>query len=235
MQYDLWQLRQSKRLTINKLAAKSGVPALSIFEYEQGQAVRDADLPKLAQALGVEPEEIKPRSVPNPKRPGVAKAQEKGKPKSKPSPQAKPARPSQIAHLLALATKFNLNQEDLEEIVGSPLESLSVKDISTLLKEYTQKIKERKEKIASDPTGTKRWRSHLPEGVDSYEINYLTRQQKEKNELVFTLFDKQEFRGRIIGFSPYNITIQTADGQEVTLQKLAIAYYVVEKKDKVES
>ncbi|MBN1316195.1 MAG: helix-turn-helix transcriptional regulator [Anaerolineales bacterium] len=228
MQYDLWQLRQQKRLTINKLAAKSGVPALSIFEYEQGQAVRDADLPKLAQALEVEPEELKQRSVPNPRKPGSAAKQQKAPAKGKPKPKPKPARSSQVEHLLALATKFNKSKEDLEEDMGMPLESLSVNEMGELLKEYTQKIKDRKEKISSDPSGTKRWRSHLPEGVDGFEIDYLTRQQKEKNILLFTLFDKQQFKGRIIGFSPYNITIRTTEGQEVTLQKLALAYYSVE-------
>lgn len=228
MEYDLWHLRQKSRLTINNLAEKSGVPAISIFEYEQGQVVREADLPKLAEALGVEPEELKKRSVPNPRKPGSApKKKAEPEKKVKKEPKAKQARPSQVQHLLALAVKFGKTKEDLEEQTGALLEDLSEKDLGELLKEYTQKIKDRKERISTDPLGTKRWRAHLPEGVDSFEMDYLSRLQKGKSKAAFTLFNGKEFTGKVIGFSPYNITIQTADGEEVTLQKLAIAYYSV--------
>jgi hypothetical protein len=32
-------------------------------------------------------------------------------------------------------------------------------------------------------------------------------------------------RGRVVGFGPYAITVGQADGTEITLNKLAIAYY----------
>ena len=67
MQQDLWKLRQQSRLTINELAANSEVPALSIYEYEQGRPIRSADLPKLAQALNVAEADIKPQSEPKPR------------------------------------------------------------------------------------------------------------------------------------------------------------------------
>ena len=43
----------------------------------------------------------------------------------------------------------------------------------------------------------------------------------------FKLFDGTEFNGRIIGFSPYAITITQPNGVEMTIQKLALAYYTV--------
>ena len=73
MQQDLWRLRHQKRWTINQLAAESGVPGLSIYEYEQGQPIRGADLPKLAQALEVDEEAIKIKSTPRPRKPRLKK------------------------------------------------------------------------------------------------------------------------------------------------------------------
>jgi hypothetical protein len=39
------------------------------------------------------------------------------------------------------------------------------------------------------------------------------------------LFDGATADGIVIGFSPYSITIETADGGELTLNKLAIVSY----------
>jgi hypothetical protein len=36
---------------------------------------------------------------------------------------------------------------------------------------------------------------------------------------------REVFNGTLIGFGPYTLTLQTNDGHEVTLSKLAIAYY----------
>jgi transcriptional regulator with XRE-family HTH domain/sRNA-binding regulator protein Hfq len=230
MQEDLWKIRQEKRMTINDLAAQSEVPALSIYEYEQGRPIRSADLPKLAAALGVADDTIKAQSSPKPRKERrPSRPQRRSAPKRAPTP--KPASPTQVKHLIALATKLGQSQEELEEEVGEPLESMNRKEIGKLLSDYTDAIKERKEEIAADSTGTKRWRAHLPEGVDSFELDYLTSQRKAGAELTFALFDGQRFTGRLLGFGPYNITIRTADEQEVTLQKMAIAYYFVATSD----
>ena len=226
MQDDLWKIRQEKRMTINDLAAQSEVPALSIYEYEQGRPIRSADLPKLAAALGVADDTIKLQSGPKPRKEHrPSRSPRRSAPKREPAP--KPASATQVKHLIALAIKLGQSQEELEKEVGRPLESLNRKEIGKLLSDYTDAIKERKEEIAADSTGTKRWRAHLPEGVDSFELDYLTSQQKAGAELTFTLFDGQRFSGRLLGFGPYNITIRTAEEQEVTLQKMAIAYYSV--------
>jgi DNA-binding Xre family transcriptional regulator/sRNA-binding regulator protein Hfq len=225
MQHDLWRLRQEKRWTINELAAESNVPALSIYEYEQGRPIRAADLPKLTQALEVAPDELKVTSDPKPRKAKAGRPQRGRGGGPKRPPQPKPAAESQIKHLIALGVKLGISQEEIEEEVGQPLEKLDRREIKEWLTQYTERITERKQDIASDPAGTKRWRAHLPEGVDTYELDYLRQRQKDGSPVTFTLFNEQVFTGRVIGFGPYNITIRDEDGRETTLQKLAIAYY----------
>jgi transcriptional regulator with XRE-family HTH domain/sRNA-binding regulator protein Hfq len=225
MQQDLWRLRQEKQWTVNELAAQSGVPALSIYEYEQGRAVRSADLPKLAQVLGVRPEEIKTQSAPKPRKARPA-GRTAARPAS-PAPELQPATTTQVQHLVALSIRLGESREHLEEKVGQPLDRLTRVEISRWLTDYAAAIKERKAQIAADPAGAKRWRAHLPEGVDGYELTYLTEQRKAGHPVTFTLFDGQRLTGRILGFGPYSITIRTDSGTETTLQKLAIAYYAV--------
>lgn len=224
MQQDLWRLRFQKRWTINELAERSGVPGLSIHEYEQGRKVRGADLAKLAEALEVEPEAIKTESDPKPaRRRGQS---QRGQPTKK-KPKPKPATPSQINHLLALATRLGMSDEEVLAEVGRPLESMQKGEMSNLLTQFTARVRQRKAEISEDPSGIKRWRAHLPEGVDGFELEYLKEQTRRKRLIAFTLLNGEKFRGRIVGFSPYNITIRAEDDQETTLHKLAIAYYTL--------
>ncbi len=223
MQQDLWRLRHQKRWTINELANESGVPGLSIHEYEQGKPIRDADLPKLASALGVPENTIKVYSSPKPSKPAGGKQK-----RTRPFPQdslSRPATQNQIDHLIALAEKLGQSRADLETDIGKSLEKMSGKEIKTWLTQFTVRIKERKEQIDGDLSGLKRWRAHLPEGVDSFELEYLLEKKQAAVEITFTLFDGSRFSGRIVGFSPYNITLLTNQNEETTLQKLAIAYY----------
>ena len=74
----------------------------------------------------------------------------------------------------------------------------------------------------------KRQRPYLPESVDEHELVYLTEVQLSKRTMDLTLFNGETLQGRLLGFSPYALTIAKPDGQEVTLQKLAVAYYQVE-------
>jgi sRNA-binding regulator protein Hfq len=42
----------------------------------------------------------------------------------------------------------------------------------------------------------------------------------------FALFNGETVEGQVVGFSPYSITVRSAsEDEEVTLRKLAIAYY----------
>jgi transcriptional regulator with XRE-family HTH domain/sRNA-binding regulator protein Hfq len=246
----LWKIRQRKGLRVNQLAARSGVPAISIQEYESGRAIRSADLPKLAKALYVEEWDIeikgdprpKPKrrqdappprrpkaEVPAPERPRAeAPAPEQPqKARRKPLPPA-PARPTQIEHLLTMTrSRFGKDRDVLEKEIGKPLEEMTKREAGDLLKHYQQLlITSQSPKSSEEPVGVKRRRAYLPESVDGFECNYLTARQEDKALLRFTLFDGQQVRGRVIGFSPYSITLRDEEtGEALTLQKLAIAYY----------
>jgi transcriptional regulator with XRE-family HTH domain len=258
MAKDLWQLRMERHLTVKQLAGKSGIPTSKIYAYESGESARVADLVKLARALYVDASEIKVQSDPKPKE---QKPQPKAKseptqrpfPPSAPSPQPtpetapplkrkqpaqKPARESQITHLLSLARNMGEDEMAVTETIGKPLTALTEQEASHWLHQYTEKWKTLKAVSAGERTGepvtdsnrppnTRRKRFHLPEGVDAFEFNYLTARQEAGDLLAFKLFDGTEMNGRIIGFSPYTITIAQPDGAETTINKLALAYYTV--------
>lgn len=227
----LWKIRKRKQMSVNQLAAKSGVPAISIIEYESGQTIRSADLPKLAKALYVEELDIELKGAPAPKRQGPpAAAPASAPPAKQPQPRrpaTAPARPSQIKHLLTLTTShFNKERAALEQEVGKSLELLTQHEASKLLNRYQQLLAESRAGDSPDQVRPKRRRAYLPESVDEFELKYLTAQQEAGALLYFTLFDGHKMSGRIVGFGPYSITIREPETEEeVTLQKLAIAYY----------
>ncbi len=70
-----------------------------------------------------------------------------------------------------------------------------------------------------------RHRAYLPEGVDEFELKYLTSVQETGDTLYVTLFDGSQLDGKMVGFSPYAITLRQSGGEETTINKLAIAYY----------
>lgn len=248
MAEDLWKLRKRRGMSISQLANKSGVPALSIQEYEQGKAVRVADLGRLAKALFVDEFDIKIQSDPKPagkprqpeapapppekKAPPPAPPQNKAKPQPAKTQPAKtqPAKPTQISHLLELANKLGQNEADVQkaaqEAVGKPLNELSLTEARQLLHEYTEQIKEQNAtEEANRPEGTRRKRAQLPEGIDEFELNYLESCRESGDAVTFYLLNGKTFTGRVIGFSPYQIMIDQGNGTEVTLHKLALAYY----------
>jgi len=230
MAENLWEIRRRKRMKVRDLAAKSGVPAAVIHQYEAGEKpVSEAHLRQLARALIVETWDIKSLSDPKPREERTApKAKPSGEPRppKPPGPRRPPApvRPSQITHLLGLAARFaDVDRTSLEAKVGKPLEELTAKEAGQLLKELQERI------VLEHPPGTgqpfDRHRAYLPEGVDQFEFQYLTAAQKAEHTLCMTLFDGQLIEGEIVGFSPYHITLRQPGGEEITLSKLAIAYY----------
>ena len=264
MAENLWKIRQRKGMTVSQLAAKSGVPARVINEYEAGQrSIRSMDIAKIAQALYVDEADIKllsdpippsamdaaphpatttsppqqpaPRTGPPPPRPRLPVGgpavrpgpRPEREPRSveppKPPPPPQPARSSQIAHLEALAKRLGMEASQLQAQVGKPLTELTRPEASKLLGELQRRIREEN---PPRPKGeVERHRPYLPESVDAFELNYLTAAQQAGAHLTFTLFDGRTMSGKIIGFSPYAITIREDGGDEVTLQKLAIAFY----------
>jgi hypothetical protein len=123
--------------------------------------------------------------------------------------------------MLTLAARFGIDRAALEVEIGKPLDELTQKEARTWNGHFMRRVaEERPPKLAID-----RRRAYLPEGVDGFEMAYLEEQQQAGAPLHFTLFDGQTFEGAVIGYSPYHIVIREAGGDEITLNKLAIAYY----------
>lgn len=231
MPENLWVVRRRKKMNVRELAARSGIRAELIHRYEAGEMpVPEKHLKNLARALMVDPGEIKMVSEPKP-RTGARQGppREREKPAAPPKPKAprpvSPARPTQISHLLKLSARFpDVDQASLEAEAGKPLEQLNRQEAAQLISRLEQRIiQERPPKAPAPPY--ERRRAHLPEGVDEFEMKYLAAAQEAGHTLELTLFDGTTFRGQVVGFGPYNITIRQENGDEVTVQKLALAYY----------
>lgn len=173
---DLWQIRKRKGLSVSQLAAKSGLSAQLIADYETGKPIPASDRFKLAKALYVFDKDIKPISTPPP----VA-APSPSKPPAAKEPEPPPPPPIEVA-------------------LAKPIEPPPEPKIPTK-------------------------RAALPEGVDQYEFDYLTAAQQVQAALTVKLFNGEVITGALIGFSTYALTLRHSDGREVTLNKLAIAYY----------
>jgi len=234
MPEDLRTLRKRKRMNVKQLASRSGISIATLVQYENGgREISPKDLRQLAKVLYVNEWDINPRSSPPPppprdersarppRVPQAPRAKREPPKEKKPPRRSPPARDSQIAHLLMLAARFGVDRAALEAETGKPLEELTQKEARSWNGHYMRRIaEERPPKRAID-----RKRAYLPEGVDGFELAYLQEQQEAGVPLHFTLFNGQTFEGAVAGFSPYQITIREPGGDEVTLNKLAIAYY----------
>ncbi|MBN1180001.1 MAG: helix-turn-helix transcriptional regulator [Anaerolineae bacterium] len=235
MAEDLRVLRGKKGMTLAQLASKTGISIQALQTYETGaQIIPYGDLKRLAKALYVEEWDINPRStLPPPGTEPPSEDKEEAQParKDKKPPKEKkekkeprvspPARESQIKHLLQLAAHFEIDRSALEAEIGKPLEALTQLEARHWNSHFSQRIAETKPpKPAID-----RRRAHLPEGVDGFEMRYLDEVKEAGDVLTFTLFDRTTVAGQLVGYGAYNITIRQGDGTEVSLNKLAIAYY----------
>jgi len=231
MPEDLREIRNSKRMSMSQLASRSGISIATLIQYEKGeQDIPHNDLVRLAKALYVDEWDINPHSSPPPSPPRAARpaqASQPSPPKEKKPPQEKkapprspPARDTQIAHMLTLAARFGIDRDALEEKIGKSLDELTQKEARQWNGHFMRRVAEEK-----PPSPINRKRAYLPEGIDGFELAYLQEQQEAGSSLDFTLFDGQTFEGMVIGFSPYQITIRESGGDEITLNKLAIAYY----------
>jgi transcriptional regulator with XRE-family HTH domain len=230
MPENLWEIRRHKKMKVRDLAAKSGVPASVIHEYEAGEKpISQAHLRQFARALIVDTWDIKPVSDPKPRTeraPGKARPSREPRPPKKPKPPRPPVpvRPTQIEHLLNLATRFpDVDRASLEAQAGKSLEELTQKEASELLKQLQERLRQEQPPRPQQPFD--RHRAYLPEGVDEFELKYLTAAQEAAEVLYVTLIDGNQLAGQIVGFSPYTIVLSQSDGGEITVNKLAIAYY----------
>jgi len=225
MAQDLREIRKRKEMSVNQVASRSGISIAALIQYEKGaQEIPSRDLARLAKALLVDEWDINPRSTPPPPReeePARPPRPARKPPQEKKPRKSPPARETQIAHLLMLAARFDIDRAALETDIGKPLDELTQNEARHWNGHFIRRIAEEK-----PPKRTiDRKRSYLPEGVDGFELAYLQEQQEAGAPLNFTLFDGQVFEGAVVGFSPYQITIREPGGDEVTLNKLAIAYY----------
>lgn len=146
------------------------------------------------------------------------------KPRTQRRQPSSPARQSQIEHLKGLLIKLDMSGDELLRLAGKPLSMLTRKEAARLLSHCQSLLTEQKPAF---PKG-KRQRPYLPESVDEHELVYLTEVQLSGRDIHLTLFDGERLEGKLLGFSPYALTITRPDNQEVTVQKLAVAYYQVE-------
>lgn len=229
MPEDLQALRTKRRLSIKQLASRSGISIATVVQYEKGRReIPPADLRRLAKALYVNEWDIDPRPSPPPSPPPrqeqsakPPQPQDKPAQEKRPARESPPARDTQIAHLLKLAARFDMDQAALEAEIGKPLEELTQQEARHWNGRFTRRVAEEK----PPKRDIERKRAYLPEGVDGYELAYLQEQQEASAPLRFTLFDGQTFEGAVVGFGPYQITVREPSGDEITLNKLAIAYY----------
>jgi transcriptional regulator with XRE-family HTH domain len=244
---NLWALREQKKISVAGLANRAGLPIGLIMEYESGaRSIDPRHLSRLARALYVEESEIRLQSDARPGAPPLERQGRReavaapamvaetspvsGAPRPAGGPPARgrpmrgrsdqrppaPPRPSQLAHLNDLLARLNRTPAELEMTLGKPVSSLDRVMVSQLLKT----LQEEARKITVE-----RHRAYLPEGVDQYENRYLNGVLASGEPLQFTLFDGQVLEGAVTGFGPYNITIRQANGDELTLNKLAVVSY----------
>jgi transcriptional regulator with XRE-family HTH domain len=226
---NLWEIRRRKKMKVRDLAAKSGVAAAAIHQYEAGEEpISQAHLRQLARALIVDVWDIKPVSDPKPRTQAPARPAPSRKPhpprEARPARPPVPVRPSQIEHLLHLVERFpDVDRNTLEAQAGKTLEELTAKEASGLLNQLQERIRQEQPPRPKQPFD--RRRAYLPEGVDEFEMKYLTAAQEAGDTLYVTLMNGNQLDGVIVGFNPYSITLGRPDGEEVTVNKLAIAYY----------
>ena len=232
MAENLWEIRRRKRMKVRDLAAKCGVPAPIIHQYEAGEKpISQAHLRQFARALIVDTWDIKPLCDPKPREQapgaaGPARPARGPRPPREPRPPRPPVpvRPTQIEHMLNMARRFpDVDRASLEAQAGKPLEALTQKEASQLIGQLQERIRLEQPSLPKPPF--ERHRAYLPEGVDGFEFKYLTEVQAAGDGLHVTLFDGSQVEGPIVGFSPYTITLRRSDGEEITVNKLAVAYY----------
>jgi len=201
-----------------------------IHQYEAGEKpISQAHMRQLARALIVDTWDIKPVSDPKPRsQPAPTRAKPSPEPRPPKKPKAArppaPVRPSQIEHMLNLTERFpDVGRSTLEAQAGKTLEELTSKEASELLSQLQERLQQEHPPRSKQPFD--RHRAYLPEGVDEFELQYLTAAQAAEDHLEITLFDGNQLEGQLLGFSPYSITLRQSDGGETTINKLAIAYY----------
>lgn len=136
-----------------------------------------------------------------------------------------PARESQIKHLAAMAVSRGHDLAQLVATVGKPLESLTAAEATKWNIHYKDLPRVPKAKGPEGQSNGAFRRAALPEGLDRFEYSYLAEVKDSNDTLSVMLFNGEQVTGRLIGFGLYTFTLMLPNEQEMTIQKLAIAYY----------
>lgn len=252
MAENLWELRKRRGMSVKQLASKAGIKPNSLYAYERGEPIRLSDLNRLAKALYVDASEIKiqsdpptkasPPAPPPPEQAAPTVVEQPVETDKAPTRQDKPrkqkrlskdrepgtVRPGQLEYLRTLWAKLGVEETAVVAELGKPLEELSYFEARGINGRYMQLWKENRAELSLRPPDTRRKRAHLPESVDEFENNYLQERVEAGEFVTFTFLNDKVFTGQVLGFSPYNINIRQRDGQEIVLNKMALAYYAVE-------
>jgi sRNA-binding regulator protein Hfq len=122
---------------------------------------------------------------------------------------------------MRLTARLEIEQAKVEESMGKPIQALSRVEA----KEWIKRLRDMAEEIGGTAPGSKVRFGQWPGSREDRETLYLARFRDSGTVFSFKLFNGEEFRGTIVDYTPYTITVRL-DGQgEVVLRKLAIAYY----------
>ncbi len=125
-----------------------------------------------------------------------------------------PATAGQIEQIRHLARRMGIDEPSLVERFGAPLESLDHTAARAAITSLRTEMEE---------SGT--WQPRVAEGPDQ-EGEYLRKLREHGIPIEILLINGERFAGRISDFTPYVIQIRDrTNGEEVTVRKLAIAYY----------
>lgn len=147
-----------------------------------------------------------PTGVPRPAAPRPSRPPRPVRPPS-------PATSGQLDQIRNFARRLGLDDAQLAEEVGAPLESLTL----PAAREAIAKLRTQMES-----SGT--WRPRVGEGPDQ-EGEYLNRLRDAAIPIEVLLFGGEKIRGLIDSFTPYVIQVRQPDGTLAALRKLAVVYY----------
>lgn len=138
-----------------------------------------------------------------------------------PRPTAPPPKTigeGQLEELLRLGLRLEMEQAQLEDRIGKPLAALTRTEGKDWIKRFRDMLEE------ASPTGRVAF-GQWPGSREDREASYLGEQREAGATLDFKLFNGEQFRGKLIDFTPYTITLKLDSGEELVLRKLSIVYY----------
>lgn len=150
------------------------------------------------------PAAARPAPAPRPPRPA-----REPRPSRPPGPSTK----GQLEQIHNLARRMGLGDAAVEERIGARLSSLDHLGARNAIAKLRQELED---------SGT--WQPRVGEGADQ-EGAYLAKLRDQGVAVVARLIDGQSVEGVVVDFTPYVICLRAEDQSEVTVRKLAIAYY----------